>query len=159
LKKLYEKALKHLEFDELDEAEDALHSYLKENPTDAMAHNKLGVVFVRRPNLEEAKRCFKEALEHDRYLVHALNNLGNIAREEGELEQAIEYYQKAILIDQDYPLPHNNLGVVYKQLNRYGDFIREIKTAKRLEKRKALYSKEKHNIKDWLIKLWYKLRK
>ena len=156
MKSLYDKAVKHLEFGELDEAEDALQTYLKENPTDAIAHNKLGVVFVRRPNLEEAKRCFEEALKHDRYLVHALNNLGNIARDEGELEQAIEYYQKAILIDKDYPLPHNNLGVVYKQLNRYGDFVREIKTAKRLEKRKVLYSKEKHNIKDWLIKLWYK---
>lgn len=142
MKTSYDKAVKHLEFGELDEAEDALHTYLKENPTDAMAHNKLGVVFVRRPNLEEAKRCFEEALKHDRYLVHTLTNLGNIAREEGELEQAIEYYQKAILLDQDYPLPHNNLGVVYKQLNRYGDFIREIKTAKRLEKRRALYSKE-----------------
>lgn len=159
MKDLYDKAVKHLEFGELDEAEDALHTYLKENPTDAMAHNKLGVVFARRPNPEEAKRCFEEALKHDRYLVHALNNLGNIAREEDQLELAIEYYQKAILIDQDYPPPHNNLGVIYKQLNRYEDCIREIKTAKRLEKRKALYTKEKHNIKDWLIKLWSKSRK
>ena len=155
---LYDKAVKHLEIGELDEAEEALHTYLKENPTAAKAHNKLGVVYVLRTNLEQAKRCFEEVLIHDCYFVNALNNLGNIAREVGELEQAIEYYQKAILIDKDHPLPHNNLSVVYKQLNRYGDFIRELKTAKRLEKREALYSKEKDNIRDRVIKLWYKLR-
>jgi len=159
LKSLYDKAVKHLEFGELNEAEETLHTYLMENPTDALAHNKLGVVFARRSNLVEARRCFEEALKHDCYLVPALNNLGNIAREEGELELAIEYYQKAISIDPDFPLPHNNLGVVYKQLNRYGDFIREIKTAKRLQKRKALYSKEKRNIKHQFIQLWCKLRK
>ena len=41
MKILYDKAVKRLEYGELDEAEDALHTYLKENPTDAMAHNKL----------------------------------------------------------------------------------------------------------------------
>ena len=159
LKNLYDIAVKHLELGELDQAEEALHAYLKENPTDAMAHNKLGVVFIQRSNLEASKRCFEEALDYDSSCIQALNNLGNIAREEGKLEQAIEYYKKAILINKDYPLPHNNLGVVYKQLNLYGDFIREMKIAKRLEKRQALSSKEKTTIKDWLMNLWSKLRK
>ncbi|HEY8911479.1 MAG TPA: tetratricopeptide repeat protein [Desulfosporosinus sp.] len=153
---LYDKAMQHMDAGELDEAEETLKAYLYGNPTDAMAHNKLGVVFVRRPNRDEAKRCFEEALKHDAKLVHALNNLGNVAREEGELERAIEYYRKAILIDPDYSLPHNNLGVVYKQLNRYGDFVREIKTAKRLENRKVLNTERKRTFRDWLAKIWSK---
>ena len=158
MKSLYDKAVNHIEFGELDEAEEALHTYLMENPTDALAHNKLGVVFARRSNLVEARRCFEEALKHDRFLVHALNNLGNIARDEGKLELAIEYYQKSITLDPDFALPHNNLGVVYKQLNRYGDFIREIKIAKRLHNRKNLGTTEKLNIRDQLITVWDKLR-
>ena len=154
----YEKVLKHLEFGELDEAEEDLKLYLKENHSDAMAHNKLGVVFVKRNNLVEAKRCFQEALRQDVNLVHALNNLGNIARDEGEFQQAIEYYQKAIKIDPDYSLPHNNLGVVYKQLNRYRDFVREIKTAKRLENRKVLNPEGKQTFRDLLTKIWTKKR-
>jgi len=43
LKSLYDKAVKHLEFGELDEAEETLHTYLMENPTDALAHNKLAL--------------------------------------------------------------------------------------------------------------------
>lgn len=155
---IYEKALKHLEFGELDEAEEDLKLYLKENHSDAMAHNKLGVVFAKRNNLVEAKRCFQEALRQDVNLVHALNNLGNIARDEGELQLAIEYYQKAIIIDPDYSLPHNNLGVVYKQLNRYRDFVREIKTAKRLENRKVLNPEGKQTFRDLLAKIWTKKR-
>ena len=156
MKSIYEKAMKHSEVGELIEAEDAFKTYLKSNPNDAMAHNKLGVVFARMSKREEAKRCFTEALKNDAYLVQAQNNLGNIAQEEGDLERAIDYYQKAILIDPNFPLPHNNLGVVYKQLNRYGDFVREIKTAKRLENRKASNSKEKLTIKDYLTKFWPK---
>jgi len=153
---LYDKAIQHLEAGELDEAENTFRTYLCENPTDAMAHNKLGVVFINRTNRVEAKRCFEEALKHDASLVHALNNLGNIAREEGDLGRAIEYYHKAIRIDPDFSLPHNNLGVVYKQLNRYGDFVREIKTAKRLENRKVLNSERKRTFRDWLAKIWSK---
>lgn len=145
---LYEKAIRHLEVGELDEAEDALQTYLRCNPTDAMGHNKLGVVFVKRSNPKEAKRCFEEAPKHDAHLIHALNNLGNIAREEGKLERAVEYYQKAILIDPDHLLLYNNLGVVYKQLNRYGDFVREIKIAKRLENRKVLNPEKKQTFRD-----------
>lgn len=159
LRTLYEKAIKHLEAGELDEAEETLQTYVRENPTDAMAHNKLGVVFVNRLNRDEAKRCFEEALKHDAYLIHALNNLGNIAREEGELTLAIEYYQKAIRINPDYPLPHNNLGVVYKQQNRYRDFIREIKIAKRLEHREVIYSKDKHTFRNWLTNFCSKSNK
>ncbi|MDP4125538.1 MAG: tetratricopeptide repeat protein [Bacillota bacterium] len=158
IKSIYEKAIKHLEVGELDEAEEALQLYLRDNPSDAMAYNKLGVVFVKRPNRSEAKRCFQEALKYDVKLVPALNNLGNIAREEGELEQAIEYYRKAILIDPDYPLPHNNLSVVYKQLGRYKDFVREIKTAKRLENRNVLQPKKKQTMWSLLARIWTKKR-
>ena len=159
MKNLYDIAMQHLERGELDVAEDVLRTYLKENPTDARVHNKLGVIFVQRFDLKEAERCFEEALKHDCYFIHALNNLGNIAREAGKLEQAIEYYQKAITLDKDYALPHNNLGVVYKQLNRYGDFVREMKTAKRLEMRSYFLSRKKPRIKDWLSNLWSRLRK
>lgn len=158
LNALYEKALHHLECGELDEAENALQTYLLGNPTDAMAHNKLGVIYAQQQKRAEAKRYFEAALEYDGNSVHALNNLGNIAREEGELERAVEYYQKAILIDPDYSVPHNNLAVVYKQLNRYGDFVREIKTAKRLENRKVLNPKGKPTLRDWLSHLWTKPR-
>lgn len=119
MKSLYERALDHLEVRDYDEAEKTLKEYLTKNPTDVMAHNKLGVALAKKLHRSEAKQCFKEALHHDSRLVNAWNNPGNIAWEEGDLEQAVEYYQKAIHIDHDYSLPHNNLSVVYKQLQRY----------------------------------------
>ncbi|MCB8816831.1 tetratricopeptide repeat protein [Desulfosporosinus shakirovi] len=158
MKSLYDRGLDHLEARDYDEAEATLKEYLTKNPTNAMAYNKLGVALAKRLNRNEAKQCFKEALNHDARHVHALNNLGNIAREEGDLEQAVAYYQKAIRIDPDYSIPHNNLSVVYKQLHRYGDFIREIKTAKRLENKKALNPKEQ-TFMSWLKELWSKRRK
>jgi len=155
LKSLYEEALEHLEAGDYDGAVSALQKYLRDNPTDAMAYNKLGVAFAKRQNRIEAKYYFEEALKYDVHLVHALNNLGNIAREEGNLEQAVDYYQKAIEIDPTYALPHNNLSVIYKQLRCYGDFVREIKTAKRLENRKVLSPKGKAFL-SWLKGLWTK---
>jgi len=135
VKSLFEQAEEHLHRGELKEAESALQKFIFSYPKDGMAHNKLGIIYAHQDNFEEAKKCFQEALLHDPNLVQAINNLGNLAREAGDLSLAIEYYKKAIALDSDYSVPHNNLAVVYKQLNQYNEFVKEIKLAKRLEAR------------------------
>lgn len=158
MKDLYDKAVRHFEAGELSEAESALLIYLKENPSDARAHNQLGMILLKKDNYDEAKRCFEEALRYESRLVQALNSLGNIAYNKGQYEQAINYYQKAVIIDPDYSSPHNNLAVVYKQLNRYGDFVREIRKAKRLETKKILQA-DKSPIREGIMRLWSRIRK
>lgn len=142
MKSLFEQALAQLEVGKLGEAEDLLKRHLEINPGDAQAHNKLGVVYAKENRFQEAEICFRNALRCDPNLPHAYNNLGNLARQAGDAEKAREYYEKATTLDPDYSVPHHNLAVVYKQLNRYGDFVREMKLAKRLENKQKLGAKK-----------------
>lgn len=155
MESLYEKGLKYLENEELDEAEKAFLAYLESNPQDALAHNKLGVIYARRHDFYRAKERFGQALIYNPRLAQALNNLGNLAREEGEIDIAIGYYQRAIEIDPDFSAPHNNLAVVYKQLNHYGPFVREIKLAKRLQKKEEVKT-GRQNLRQWISNLFSK---
>ena len=112
----FQEGLNCLELGRLKDAEEIFLKYLEENPADAMAHNKLGVVYGKTQDLERAKSCFFKALEWDKNFVHAWNNLGNIARQEGDLEAAIQYYRNALAIDPENPIPRRNLKMAERHV-------------------------------------------
>lgn len=153
MEELFASAVRDLEAGRLAEAEEKFYRHLVAHPQDAMAHNKLGVIRAQQHDYAAAKELFAKALALDSRCVHALNNLGNIAREEGDLEAAKSCYLKAIAIDPDYSVPHNNLAVVYKQQNKYADFVRELKLARRLELRAKL-NPERKTLRQALADLW-----
>jgi len=66
-------------------------------------------------NVDEAIRCYKQAITIDPNNAPAHNNLGSIYGILGMLDDAIVEYQKAIAIDPDYTLAHNNLARAYRQ--------------------------------------------
>jgi tetratricopeptide (TPR) repeat protein len=66
-------------------------------------------------NLDEAIRCYKNAIAIDPNYAPAYNNLGGIYGNKGMLDDAIVEYNKAIDIDPDYTLAHNNLARAHRQ--------------------------------------------
>ena len=104
-------------------------------PTSALAHSKLGVIYVRKQQWDTAASEFSKAIQLDPTYAPAYSNLGNVYRERGQLDHAIAQYQKAISMDPDYWVAHQNLGIVYKQQGRVGEAVREFKTATRLSLR------------------------
>lgn len=133
---LYDKACEQIEHWDLDAAEETLTQLLDQDPTHALALNKLGVIKARREDYESAERFFNEAASIDPELASAYSNLGNIYQERGWTDRAIAAYQRAIQIDPDYHLPHHNLGVLYKKTGRMSEGIDMLKKAARLEKSK-----------------------
>lgn len=57
-----DKAVFHLRLDELDQAEDQLHSFLQDYPQNAQALALLGSLYLRRYKIEEAKQYLNQAL-------------------------------------------------------------------------------------------------
>jgi Flp pilus assembly protein TadD len=104
-------------------------------PTSAVAHSKLGVVYVHKRQWGAAAGEFSKAIQLDPTYAPAYSNLGNVYREQGQLEQAIAHYQKAVSVDPDYWIAHQNLGIAYKQQGRVAEAVREFKTATRLSLR------------------------
>jgi Flp pilus assembly protein TadD len=104
-------------------------------PTSALAHSKLGIIYVHKQQWDAASSEFSKAIQLDPTYAPAYSNLGNLYRERGKLDQAIAQYQKAVSVDPDYWVAHQNLGVVYKQQGRVAEAVREFKTATKLSLR------------------------
>jgi tetratricopeptide (TPR) repeat protein len=124
---LLEKALRHMDIGENQEAGELLRRILEQDPENHKACDKLGVLLARESRFEEAKYYFSRALEIDPNSSSAANNLGNIYFEAGDLEKAEAYYEKALVLDPANPLPYNNLAVVYKRQNKIGDYVKYYK--------------------------------
>ncbi|MDR7448066.1 MAG: tetratricopeptide repeat protein, partial [Armatimonadota bacterium] len=58
-----------------------------------------------------------------------------VYRELGRRDEALRAYERAIEVDPDYWVAHQNLGVLYKEMGRVGDAVREFKKATRLSMR------------------------
>lgn len=117
-------AEKHLERGEYEEARRIYEQIVNNEPNNAKAYNKLGVIAAYEKNNEEAEAYFKKALELDPKLSSAASNLGNIFFEKEELEKARECYEKAIDLDPDNPIPYNNLAVIYKKQKEIDKFVK-----------------------------------
>ncbi len=120
---------------DLDGALTLLQRAVAAAPTSALAHSKLGIIYVHKRQWDAASSEFSKAIQLDPTYAPAYSNLGNVYRERGQLDQAIAQYQKAVSMDPDYWVAHQNLGIVYKQQGRVAEAVREFKTATRLSLR------------------------
>ncbi len=79
------------------------------NPAAWIAHNNLGVVFMRQGRKAEAALAFLEALKYNSKIPEAHANLGALYQQKGESERAIEAYRQAValkpsMVDSQYDL-------------------------------------------------------
>ncbi len=83
------------------------------NPSDASAHNRLGVCFQRTGRLADAIGEYRAAVKADARLAEAWNNLATAYHGDRQLKQAIKHYRKALEIRPEMATAHRNLGLAY----------------------------------------------
>lgn len=76
-------------------AEKALLTILKIDHKNAPAYNRLGILYAKQKNYEDAIECFEIASSIDRK-PSSLHNLGLIYLETDQLEKAVAAFEKAI---------------------------------------------------------------
>jgi tetratricopeptide (TPR) repeat protein len=81
------------------------------NPADASAHYNLGLIYEQHGQLEEARICFKRAIEIAPDEVDAHYHLGRIAREQADLAEAIKYFDAVVTQD-----PHHSQNEVWREV-------------------------------------------
>jgi len=100
--------------------------------------NDQGLAFVRKGDVKDAERKFREALEKDLYYAPAHNNLGLTLLESQRHYEAAWEFDYAAKLMPHAPEPRQNLGLVYESLGHLDEAITEYENALRIDPQNAV---------------------
>lgn len=109
---LLKRALELHRADRLEDAATIYRQLLTDNPGDADAAHLLGLVCLRKNDVESAIRLIRAAVERDPDNPIYHGNLGNVFKDAGRPTDAIAAYRRALELRPGFAEIHNNLGYV-----------------------------------------------
>jgi choline-sulfatase len=92
-------------------------------PTNAMAHNALGLIAVEENRPQDAAAAFERAATIDPTNASYWTNLGNARRAAGDVKAAEDAYRKALDADPRAADAANGLGVLLVEAHRAADAV------------------------------------
>lgn len=118
------------------EYDDSLKSFqkaLEQDPGNAIIHNDMGLVLLKKELFASAEGHFAKALELDDACAECYNNLGYLKTALGQPTEAEKYLQKALALKPGYADPYFNLAVMYekngdvgKSVEYYQEYLKKI---------------------------------
>jgi len=93
------------------------------NPADASAHYNLGLLYLQRKEVHEARDRFRRAIEIDADEIDAHYQLGRIGREQGRDADAIKHFEQVVERD-DRHAQHEvwrEIGATYLAAGQFAD--------------------------------------
>jgi protein O-mannosyl-transferase len=101
------------------------------NPDSWMAHDYLGLQYLRQGQLDGAIVQFKKAVEIKPGFVDGLDNLGIALMQKGRVDEAITQFQNVLKIKPGYPDACNSLGIALLRKGRVDEAITSYEAALR----------------------------
>ena len=98
-------------------------------PSEAAAHNNLGVALAETGKIDEAIIHYIRALELSPRYPDAHNNLGEALVGKGRIAEAIEHFEKALEVDPEHADSHANLGAMLAQQGKTDQAITHLQKA------------------------------
>ncbi|NOY78999.1 MAG: tetratricopeptide repeat protein [Calditrichaeota bacterium] len=95
----------------------------------ALSYNKLGVVFLQKNLIADAKKNFQEAIAIDEDLIDAQKNLAIAFIKNQEFDQALKVLNRAIEKEPNFPDLHNYKGIALLGKKNFLDSIQAFETA------------------------------
>lgn len=114
-------------------AEKALLTILKLDETNAAAYNRLGILYAKAQNFDEAIECFEIAQSLDNNPT-SLHNVGLIYLETGSYEKASMAFQQALKLDSSVPARFLALAKAEEKLGHKKAAIEALESAYNLDK-------------------------
>lgn len=113
-------------------AEKALLTILKFDEKNAAAYNRLGILYAKEQNYDEAIECFEIAQSLDNN-ASSLHNVGLIYLETGAYEKAAMAFEQAIELEEDVPARHIALSKAYEKMGQRKKAIESLENAFNLD--------------------------
>jgi len=111
---------------------------LTTNSDSWLAHNNLGLVFLKKGQADEAIEQFRRTVEINPKYTEGENNLANTLLENGQLNEAIEQYKIALKINPKFAPTYANLGVAFIQEGKLDEAIAQYQKAIEINPKFAL---------------------
>ncbi len=99
----------------------------------AAGHFNLGLVLLKRGELEAALAQFRSAVEADPSYPEAHHNIGVVLSLQGLHDEALVYFKKAVELNPEYALAHKNLANTYLVRGAYREAEMSFKQALSIE--------------------------
>ena len=97
----------------------AIEQYKKAPRDSAEVWNKMGVAYQLMFNLDDAERCYLQAMKLDPKNAVVMNNLGTVYVSQKQYSRAEKTYRKALKADPKSALVHKNLGTALLAQHKY----------------------------------------
>lgn len=103
------------------------------NPEEAAkARTGIAAQYIRRGELDDAKRHLEKAFAANSKYAPAYDLMGVLLQQEGSqlnLTKAESYFKKAIRLQPDFAQAHNNYGVYLSKMQRYSEAVKQFEIA------------------------------
>lgn len=115
----------------------AYREVLRQRPECTETLINLGRLYAENDDIDQATKCFEQALAIDPCEATALYNLGVIAQDCGLDDQAIAHYLRAISLESTLAEAHYNLATIYDKLGDARQAIRHINEFRKFRGRRS----------------------
>ena len=132
MKKLWDVAQTSMKDRKPLRAEKALLTILKFDEKNAAAYNRLGILYAKEQNYDEAIECFEIAQSLDNN-ASSLHNVGLIYLETGAYEKAAMAFEQALELEDDVPARHIALSKAYEKIGQRKKAIESLENAFKLD--------------------------
>ena len=132
LKKLWSLAQSAMKERKPLKAEKALLTILKFDEKNAAAYNRLGILYAKEQNYDEAIECFEIAQSLDNN-ASSLHNVGLIYVETGAYEKAAMAFEQAIELENTVPARYIALSKAYEKMGQRKKAVEALENAYNLD--------------------------
>jgi tetratricopeptide (TPR) repeat protein len=112
---------------------EAIEAFGEGSPKDAVLRNKTGIAYHQLMQLDNARKCYEQAVKLKPEYHEAVNNLGTVWYAKKSYRRAIAQYKKALKLSPDSASIHSNLGTAYFARKQNDLAMEEFRTALQLD--------------------------
>ena len=116
-----------------DQAIGYFQAALRKEKKNALLYNKLGLSYLKKGSLTDARSNFEKAAKRNSKYADAFNNLGAVYYVQKNFGSAARYFKKALALDETRPVFHVNLGAAWFSQNKVDRAIAEYSRALQLD--------------------------
>jgi tetratricopeptide (TPR) repeat protein/peroxiredoxin len=121
----------------LDQAAESFQQVIAAKPNEPEAYYNLGTLYLRRNDIQTARRYLEETVKLRPNHAEAWNNLGMVAAEEGHADEAIANFERSLLLKPGYTVALLNLGNLYRRQGVFSEAENLLSRAVELEPENA----------------------